>query len=501
MSTSFRSCRVLVAATTVALPLLAVVGFPTRAPAQCPPVWTPASPATSPVARYGHAMAYDSRRGVTVLFGGGDNPNSPIGLSDTWEWNGATWTQRTPVTTPPGRLYYAMAYDSARGVTVLFGGIAAIAPGIVGDTWEWDGTNWAVRTPATSPSARYGHAMVFDSARGKIVLFGGSSVMPGGSGSPLGDTWEWNGTNWTQRAPATVPSVRYLHVMAYDNVRGVTVLFGGSATIMSFGAPSLLADTWEWNGTNWGARTPPAAPSARCWHTMAYGTQGTTVLFGGYTASGGGDTWQWNGTNWTQPTLPLSPPPRIISAMAYDSARGAMVLFGGALLAGTSASLYNDTWELQDTFSFIVQQPVSTIAAEGFDAAFGVTAQGSANFTYQWRKEGVPIPGADMAFLRIHSVREADAGSYDVVVTAGSCPNTSTAATLTVRVLPCGPQPGDFDADGDVDLSDFLHFQACFNDFDEPPATSDCEDADFDRDGDVDLGDFQTFRSCFNGPN
>jgi hypothetical protein len=446
-------------------------------------------------------MAYDSERGVVVLFGGGDNPNSPIGLSDTWEWNGATWTQRVPANAPPGRVYHAMAYDSARGVTVLFGGMAAIAPGIMADTWEWDGTNWTQRTPATLPPARYGHAMVFDSARSVTVLFGGSPVMIGGSGSPLGDTWEWNGTNWAQRAPATAPPVRYLHAMAYDSVRGVTVLFGGGAALVTFGPPPPLADTWEWNGTNWAARTPTAAPSARFWHTMAYGTQGTTVLFGGYSASGGGDTWEWNGTNWTQPTLSLSPGARIISAMAYDSARGAMVLFGGALLAGTNASLYNDTWELQDTFSFIVQQPVSTIAAEGFDAAFGVTAQGSANFTYQWRNEGVPIPGADMAFLRIPSVREADAGSYDVVVTAGSCPNTSTAATLTVRVLPCGPRPGDFDADGDVDLSDFLHFQACFNDLDEPPVTSGCEDADFDRDGDVDLGDFETFHSCFNGPN
>jgi hypothetical protein len=329
-------------------------------------------------------MAYDSRRGVVVLFGGGDNPNMPIGLNDTWEWNGVTWTQRTPVTMPPGRVYHALAYDSTRGVTVLFGGLSGVTGGVTADTWEWDGANWAVRTPTTSPPARFEHALVFDSARGETVLFGGNPVGIMGSGSPLGDTWVWNGTNWTQRTPAAVPPVRCLHAMAYDSARGKTVLFGGAAAIPSINTP-LLADTWEWNGANWAARTPAAAPSARYAHTMAYGTQGTTVLFGGY-CPGMGETWQWDGTNWWQPTLPLSPPPRIVSAMAYDSARGALVLFDGAIMSGSSVTLYNDTWELQDTFSYIVQQPIDTIAIEGFAAVLGVAAQGSAQFTYQWRK-------------------------------------------------------------------------------------------------------------------
>jgi len=416
MSTSFRSCRVLVAATTVALPLLTVVGLPARAPAQCPPVWMPASPATSPPARFGHAMAYDSERGVVVLFGGGDDPLSPTAvLSDTWEWNGATWTQRTPAAVPPARAYHAMAYDSISGVSVLFGGISpAIAGGLAADTWLWDGTNWTPRTPATSPPARYEHGMVFDSARGVTVLFGGSPVPPGFASSPLGDTWEWNGTNWTQRAPATTPPVRYMHGMAYDSARDVTVLFGGAPVIASMGFPPPLGDTWEWNGANWAARTPAAAPSARYMHAMAYGTQGTTVLFGGWSSSFS-DTWEWNGTNWTQPTLPLSPPPRIISAMAYDSARSAMVLFGGALITGfPNVILYNDTWELQD------------------------------------------IP-ADLD-------NDADVDLVDFLILQ----NCFTG--------PNGPYPHpacahtDFDHDSNVDFGDFIVFQSYFNGPNRPPA-------------------------------
>ena len=73
----------------------------------------------SPLARHGHALGYDSARGRVVLFGG---INDSTGyLSDTWEWDGNVWTQRTPAQSPPAR-GVALAYDSARGRIVLFGG-------------------------------------------------------------------------------------------------------------------------------------------------------------------------------------------------------------------------------------------------------------------------------------------------------------------------------------------------------------------------------------------
>ncbi len=43
------------------------------------------------------------------------------------------------------------------------------------------------------PRPRLGHAMAYDSTRQRIVLFGGRLV-----GTRFGDTWEWDGANWTQ---------------------------------------------------------------------------------------------------------------------------------------------------------------------------------------------------------------------------------------------------------------------------------------------------------------
>ena len=59
---------------------------------------------------------------------------------------------------------------------------------------------------------------------------------------------------------------------------------------------------------------------------------------------------------------------------------------------------------------------------------------------------------------------------------------------------------GDLDADGDVDLSDYITFQACISAPDSAPSDA-CTDADFDADGDVDLADLLAFQSALTGSN
>ena len=52
-----------------------------------------------------------------------------------------------------------------------------------------------LRALAKDPNARFGSAMAFDEARGRTVLFGGLLA----DRTPLDDTWEWDGTDWVQR--------------------------------------------------------------------------------------------------------------------------------------------------------------------------------------------------------------------------------------------------------------------------------------------------------------
>ena len=72
---------------------------------------------------------------------------------------------------------------------------------------------------------------------------------------------------------------------------------------------------------------------------------------------------------------------------------------------------------------------------------------------------------------------------------------------VKVSLLECDTTCGDFDGDGDVDLTDFTQFQLCFGGSNVPPAPT-CPpgvDADCDGDGDVDLADFLIFQNNFTG--
>src|SRR5262249_48399734 len=143
-------------------------------------------------------------------------------------------------------------YDAARQRIVLFGGDDPFSgPGIVfGDTWEWDGNNWFQRSPTATPSPRSGHAMAYDAPRSRVVLFGGGSFIVGGG---FQDTWEWNGNDWTQMTPVTSPSARAGHAMAFDAARGRVVMFHGNQYTSS--------EVWEWDGSNWSpGATPPVSP-------------------------------------------------------------------------------------------------------------------------------------------------------------------------------------------------------------------------------------------------
>lgn len=79
------------------------------------------------------------------------------------------WTQKQDVG-PLLRWCPAMVYDSVRGRVVLFGGYGNTN---LGDTWEWDTENWT-QVEDIGPPGRWGHGMAYDKARQRVVLFGGA---------------------------------------------------------------------------------------------------------------------------------------------------------------------------------------------------------------------------------------------------------------------------------------------------------------------------------------
>jgi hypothetical protein len=396
-------------------------------------------PPTTSVAVYGIA-AYDSRRGVTVLFGG----NVGALTGQTWEFNGQFWRHASVVTGPadmvPGQRI-AMTYDSRRFLCVLVG---------YGQVWEWDGESWTLRTDTPFPGGFIrGHDAVYDSARGVTVLFGGANDV----GALSDQTWEFDGATWVERLPTIHPPATRDHRMAYDSGRGVVVLF------------NISGELWEYDGDDWVQRTSqlPPSPSARVDFGMDYDrARGVTVLQGGYVSDLGvlSDTWEWDGMNWTQ-RLPANPSnartARYRHALVFDSARRRSLLLGGKY---TSVNGVPQTAFLAELTApnpptpFGV--PTGVAAVEGEPAQFLVFTVGGAPATFQWRHNGVPIPGATQQTLSIASVTPAAQGVYDAILGSGeylpfTCP-TAISNSGILTVLPA--VPGDMDHDGDFDLDD-----------------------------------------------
>ena len=164
---------------------------------------------------------------------------------------------------------HALVYDVARQRAVLFGGQTS---SFVIDTWEWDGVVWAERFPPRSPFTVLGVAMAYDAARQRTVLFGGQTA------SSVGETWEWNGISWIQRTRLGDPGNRIDASLAYDPVRQRVVLFGGAG----------YSDTWEWDGTSWTEIVTTQSPTPRNRARMAYDhVLGRVLLFGGAGTGGG----------------------------------------------------------------------------------------------------------------------------------------------------------------------------------------------------------------------
>ncbi len=290
-------------------------------------LFTPANP--GPAARSSAAAANDPT-GNMVLFGGSNGTSL---FNDTWLWFGDQWVQTLPPAPPSARWEAGMSLDTVNQQTVMFGGnstAAGITP--LGDTWLWNGSSWTLAS-VTSPSARVAPAMAFDQLHGHTVLFGGNT----GSAS-ANDTWTWDGTQWSQISSSTNPPARSGASMVYDAAHGQILMFGGQD------GSTFYNDTWVWDGTNWTQLLAANSPAARFGAAMAFDSQhAQVVLMGGITASGAvNDTWLWNGSNWTSVATP-GPSARSGSSMVFTAGAqtgGQIFLFGGT--NGTKS--FNDDW-------------------------------------------------------------------------------------------------------------------------------------------------------------
>jgi hypothetical protein len=167
---------------------------------------------TNPQARVAHSAVYDAASNGMITFAGrmafyGRDKNDTRVLSNA---NGlaspSTWTTLAPSGGPPGvREFHSAVYDAATRKMVVFGGtnlIQTCCPYVqsdYNDTWilsDADGLSgtptWTQIAPAGGPPpARWAHAAVYDSARDRMIVFGGRQWQQASQTHALvADLWE-----------------------------------------------------------------------------------------------------------------------------------------------------------------------------------------------------------------------------------------------------------------------------------------------------------------------
>jgi len=301
----------------------------------------PAPDSTTP--RLSHAVGYfDPFARRVVIVGDSAQPRAPA-RHGVWSWSGARW-ERVTDSGPPARTNAAAAFDRQRNVAVVTGGIrqrrdTAVYESIA-ESWLGRATEWQPLA-GTDMAPRDHHVMVFDASRGSVVLFGGTTY--GTRGPWPADTWELGASGWAPIA-SDGPSARARSAMVYDSRRGEVVLFGGVGEAVD-GVQTFQGDTWIWKAGRW-RRAATNGPRGRYAHGMVFDERvGVVLMYSGAGAHRGAplsDMWQWDGARWTE--IPLSAPTpgfRYQPVMVYDAARQRTLLYGGY---GASGSLY-DTWE------------------------------------------------------------------------------------------------------------------------------------------------------------
>ena len=193
-------------------------------------IWTDMKPSSSPGGGEINAMAYDSAHKVMVFFGGSSG-------CETWiyETSTNTWTNMKPVVSPPPTDDAVMTYDDATGEMLLF----------TDTMWTYNMTlnTWTDKHALYSPMRMVfdaDTAIVYDSAKDLTVLFGGFIEL---GLTSLNETYVYNANDnvWTEINTSITPSIRGAHAMVYDDKEGKIILFGGYDGMIG---QNLMSDIW-----------------------------------------------------------------------------------------------------------------------------------------------------------------------------------------------------------------------------------------------------------------
>src|ERR1700756_3030440 len=341
--------------------------------------------------------------GQTAMFSVSATGTTP--LSYQWRKNGVNITgatsssYTTPATTTAdsGSTFSVVVSNSARSATssnaTLTVNAAAVAPSI-----------------STQPANQTVTA-------GQMATF---SVAASGT-APLSYQWRKNGlyitgatsSSYTTPATTTADSGSTFSVVVTNSAGSATSNNATLTVNAAAVAPSIT--------------TQPANQTVTAGQVATFGVSATGTAPMSY-------QWRKNGTNLTGATSSSYSTP---AATTTDSGSTFSVVISNS--AGSMSS-NNATLTVNQAAAVapsITTQPISQTLTAGQTATFSVLATGTAPLTYQWRKSGTNISGANANSYTTPVTTTTDNGStFSVVVSNSAGSATSNSASLTVNSAP-----------------------------------------------------------------
>ncbi len=119
-----------------------------------------------------------------------------------------------------------------------------------------------------------------------------------------------------------------------------------------------------------------------------------------------------------------------------DGAIDEVAIYNRALTADEVLAFYSAASYGATTAPFVTLNPSSKTVIAGDSVSLRAAVMGSLPISYQWKKDGVSVPGATGATLSLTNAYLTDAGSYVLWATNGVGHTNTAAATLTVLPPP-----------------------------------------------------------------
>jgi hypothetical protein len=230
-----------------------------------------------------------------------------------------------------------IAYDFERNRLLVFGGSEIMPHGFTDPSglFELGESGWQ-QFNGYGPVGRRGHAMIYHHGDKLTYLFGGVT----GKDSLLFDTWSWNGMKWKHleiQSPVKNPEG------AYDSKNNSILIYGDASdkTREMYGDDQKF-QLWQFKDHKWkmlsesGAR--PDGP-----YEMSYDSKRSTLVIPTWT-NDKSVVWEWTGNKWKEvPCAAECPPARNRFGLACSSSLGITYLFGGRVAADRNKFL-DDFW-------------------------------------------------------------------------------------------------------------------------------------------------------------